>query len=131
MYDDAVHDFVSIDGVRLQFAWHGPSPADAPTLVFLHEGLGSITQWRDFPASLCARTGCGGLVYARRGHGRSDPLTGPRAVRFMHDEALDVLPRVLEVFEIRRPILVGHSDGASMALIYAGAGTGAPLALAL
>jgi pimeloyl-ACP methyl ester carboxylesterase len=126
-----VHDFVSIDGVRLEFAWHGPAPADAPTLVFLHEGLGSITQWRDFPAALCSRTGCGALVYARRGHGRSDPLTGPRSVRFMHHEALTVLPRVLEVFEIRRPILVGHSDGASIALIYAGSGIASPLALAL
>ncbi len=124
-------DFVSIGSARLEFDWHGPSPADAQTLVFLHEGLGSITQWRDFPAGLCARTGCGGLVYARRGHGTSDPVTGPRPVRYLHDEALTVLPQVLEAFEISRPILVGHSDGASIALIYAGSGIGAPLALAI
>ena len=124
-------DFVSIEGVRLEYLWHGPPPSDAPTIVFLHGGLGSITQWRDFPAALCARTGCGGLVYSRRGHGKSDPLTEPHPVRFMHDEALTVLPRLLEIFEIRRPILVGHSDGASIAVIYAGAGVGTPLGLAL
>jgi len=126
-----VNDFVSIDGVRLECAWHGPSPLHAPTLVFLHEGLGSISQWRDFPAALCSRTGCGGLVYSRQGHGRSDPLTGPRSVRFMHDEALTVLPRLLDDFQIKRPILIGHSDGASIALIYAGSDVGHPLALVL
>jgi pimeloyl-ACP methyl ester carboxylesterase len=126
-----VNEFISIDGVRLEYAWHGPSPAHASTLVFLHEGLGSIGQWRDFPAALCSRTGCGGLVYNRRGHGKSDPLPGPHSVRFMHDEALIVLPRILEIFEIGRPILVGHSDGASIALVYAGSGIGRPLAIAL
>jgi len=126
-----VNEFVSVDGVRLEYALHGPSPAHAPTLVFLHEGLGSIGQWRDFPAALCSRTECGGLVYNRRGHGKSDPLTGPRSVGFMHDEALTVLPRLLDIFEISRPILIGHSDGASIALIYAGSGIGHPFALAL
>ena len=129
-YDSAVNEYVSIDGARLECVWHGPSPAHAPTLVFLHEGLGSISQWRDFPAALCSRTGCGGLVYSRRGHGRSDAFMGPRSVRFMHDEAL-LLPRLLRMFEIARPILVGHSDGASIALIYAGSGLGHPLALVL
>jgi pimeloyl-ACP methyl ester carboxylesterase len=126
-----VNDFVSIDGARLEYVWHGPSPAHAPTLVFLHEGLGSVSQWRDFPAALCSKTGCGGLVYSRRGHGKSDAFMGPRSVRFMHDEALLVLPRLLHMFEIARPILVGHSDGASIAMIYAGSGLGHPLALAL
>jgi len=130
-YDRPVNEFVSIDGARLEYAWHGPSPVYAPTLVFLHEGLGSISRWRDFPAALCSRTGCGGLVYNRRGHGKSDSLTGPRSVRFLHDEALIVLPRLLQIFEISRPILVGHSDGASIALIYAGSGLGHLLALAL
>ena len=126
-----MHDFVSIDGTRLEYAWHGPPPAQAPTLVFLHEGLGSISQWRNFPAELCSRLGCGALVYNRCGHGRSDSLTGPRSPGFMHDEAITVLPRLLEVFEIRRPILVGHSDGASIALIHAGSGAGDPFALIL
>ena len=126
-----MHDFVSIDGTRLEYAWHGPPPAQAPTLVFLHEGLGSISQWRNFPAELCSRLGCGALVYNRCGHGKSDSLTGPRSPGFMHDEAMTVLPRILEVFEIRRPILVGHSDGASIALIHAGSGAGDPFALIL
>ena len=124
-------DYVSIDGARLEYKWHGPPPADAPTLVFLHEGLGSVSQWRNFPAELCARLGCSGLVYSRCGHGRSDALTAPRSVGFMHDEAITVLPRLLDVFEVRRPILVGHSDGASIALIHAGSGAGDPFALVL
>jgi len=125
-----VAEFVSIDGARLEYAWHGPPPADAPTLVFLHEGLGSISQWRNVPAELCSRVGCGALVYSRWGHGKSDALTAPHGIRFMHDEATAVLPRLLEVFGIRRPILVGHSDGASIALIHAGSG-GDPFAMIL
>jgi len=125
-----VAEYVSIDGARLEYVWYGPPPAHAPTLVFLHEGLGSLSQWRTFPIELCSRLGCGGLVYSRCGHGKSDALTAPRSIHFMHDEATTVLPRLLEVFEIRRPILVGHSDGASIALIYAGSG-GDPFALVL
>jgi len=125
-----VADYVSIDGARLEYVWHGPPPLHAPTLVFLHEGLGSISQWRNFPAELSSRLGCGALVYSRCGHGKSDALNGPRTIGFMHEEATAVLPRLLEVFEIHRPILVGHSDGASIALIYAGSG-GDPFALAL
>jgi pimeloyl-ACP methyl ester carboxylesterase len=108
----------------LEYAWLGPPPAGSPTLVFLHEGLGSLSQWRDFPAAVCARSGCSGLVYSRRGHGRSDPLDGPRAIDFMHAEALDELPQVLSALGIVGPILVGHSDGGSIALIFAGARPG-------
>jgi pimeloyl-ACP methyl ester carboxylesterase len=118
-------------GQRLEYAWLGPSPAQAPTIVFLHEGLGSLSTWRDFPEALCRRTGCGGLVYSRAGHGRSDPLQAAHSTRFMHDEALVVLPFLLDAFEIHRPILFGHSDGASIALIHAGSGLGNPMALAL
>src|SRR5437016_9420565 len=99
-----MHDFVSIDGARLEYEWHGPPPSHAPTIVFLHEGLGSISQWRNFPAELCARLGCSALVYSRSGHGKSDALTGPRSLGFMHDEATTVLPQLIDVFEIRRPI---------------------------
>lgn len=120
-----------IAGHRLECVWIGPSPSAAPTLVFLHEGLGSVSLWRDFPEALCHQTGCGGLVYSRWGHGNSDGLDRPRSVRFMHDEALIALPQVLETFEIRRPILVGHSDGGSIALVYAGSGLGTPTALIL
>jgi pimeloyl-ACP methyl ester carboxylesterase len=120
--------FLSIDGCRLEYRWHGPGAGEAPAIVFLHEGLGSIAQWRSVPADLCARTGYGGLVYNRHGYGRSDPC-GPLSPRFMHREALEVLPRLLDVFEIAHPILFGHSDGASIALVYAGSGAASPAAL--
>jgi pimeloyl-ACP methyl ester carboxylesterase len=90
-----------------------------PALVFLHEGLGSVALWRDFPARLAGATGRRGLVYSRAGHGESDLPDADRTPRFMHDEALDVLPRVLRDAGIERPVLVGHSDGASIALIHA------------
>lgn len=94
-----------------------------PTLVFLHEGLGSIRQWRDFPQQVAAATGCRALVYDRYGYGQSDVLAErKRAVRFMHDEALSALPDLLKDLKVENPVLVGHSDGASIALIHAGAG---------
>jgi pimeloyl-ACP methyl ester carboxylesterase len=97
--------------------------AGKPALVFLHEGLGSIRQWRDFPAKLCAATGCTGFVYDRYGYGQSEVLAEPRrTVRFMHDEALIALPELLTAASLKDPILIGHSDGASIALIHAGAG---------
>jgi pimeloyl-ACP methyl ester carboxylesterase len=92
-------------------------------LVFLHEGLGSVSAWRDFPDALVARADCAAILYSRWGHGASEPLRHPRSVGFMHDEASDVLPELLETLVVRRPILVGHSDGASIALIAAGSGS--------
>ena len=92
-----------------------------PALVFLHEGLGSIRQWRDFPAKVAAETGCRALVYDRYGYGQSQVLAEPRAgVRFMHDGALKELPALLRALRIENPVLIGHSDGASISLIYAG-----------
>jgi pimeloyl-ACP methyl ester carboxylesterase len=97
--------------------------AAKPVLVFLHEGLGSIRQWRDFPAKLCAASGHRGLIYDRYGYGQSDVLAEPRrTVRFMHDEALVSLPQLVKTFRLSNVVLVGHSDGASIALIHAGAG---------
>jgi len=97
--------------------------AGKPALVFLHEGLGSIRQWREFPAKLAAATGMRALVYDRYGYGQSDVLREPRrTVRFMHDEALVALPALLEQLGVENPYLIGHSDGASIALIHAGAG---------
>ncbi|MDQ2872499.1 MAG: alpha/beta hydrolase, partial [Candidatus Eremiobacteraeota bacterium] len=93
--------------------------ADAPTLVLLHEGLGSVSAWREFPQALAARTGLPALVYSRYGNGRSDVLAEKRTPRYMHDEALVVLPELLERCEVRDSVLIGHSDGASIALIYA------------
>jgi pimeloyl-ACP methyl ester carboxylesterase len=114
---------IEVAGHRLEYEWIGSPPAtEWPTLVFLHEGLGSVGLWRDFPEGLCRRTKSAGLVYSRRGHGTSDPLDGPRTVRFMHEEALVVLPALLDAFRIRRPILIGHSDGGSIAVISEGSG---------
>jgi len=108
------------DGRRLECRTIGEPGSRSPTLVFLHEGLGSIAQWRDFPDRVCSAAGLPGLVYSRFGYGGSDPIGEPRTVRFMHDEAIRVLPEVLRAFGLERPILVGHSDGASIALIHAG-----------
>ncbi len=110
--------FVSIDGVSLETAII-PGDATMPWLVFLHEGLGCVSLWRDFPDKVARRLRSRALVYSRRGYGKSDALAGPRGVRFMHDEALLVLPKLLAHFSIERPVLIGHSDGASIALIHA------------
>ncbi len=117
-------------GERLEYIWTGPGPGERPTLVFLHEGLGCVGMWRDFPARVAAATGCGALVYSRCGHGDSEPLPRPRTPRYLHHEALAVLPQVLEVMAIERSVLIGHSDGASIALIHAGA-TASPKTLGL
>ncbi len=115
--------FVEAAGRSLSYEWIGAGTRGGPALVFLHEGLGSIGQWRDFPAKLAAATGCRALVYDRYGYGQSEVLEEPRrTVRFMHDEALLFLPEIRERLKIQDCILVGHSDGASIALIHAGAG---------
>ncbi|MDS4040629.1 MAG: alpha/beta hydrolase [Candidatus Competibacter sp.] len=99
-----------------------PRAAPGPTLIFLHEGLGSINQWRHFPAELCTRTGLPGLAYDRWGFGRSEPLTGPRPDDYLEREAHDSLPEVLDACGIADPpILFGHSDGGSIALLFAAA----------
>src|SRR5262249_24447265 len=121
---------VTVDCCRLEYCRIGVAADDAPTIVFLHEGLGSITQWKDFPAALCERVGCRGVVYNRPGYGGSDPFDR-LLPDFIHHEALDVLPRVLDALEIERPVLFGHSDGGSIALIYAGSGRPAPAGLIL
>jgi len=110
-------------GHTLAYEWIEVGGEDRPVLVFLHEGLGSIRQWRDFPERVANATGCNALVYDRYGYGQSDLLVeARRSIRFMHEEALEALPQVLAALGIRAPILVGHSDGASIALIHAGAG---------
>jgi pimeloyl-ACP methyl ester carboxylesterase len=114
-----------ISSSAVAFPNHAWIQGDAakPVLVFLHEGLGSIRQWRDFPARLAQASGCRALVYDRYGYGDSDVLReARRTVRFMHDEALVALPELLRGLKIENPILIGHSDGASIALIHAGAG---------
>lgn len=112
--------FLDIGRQRLEYRMVGPRPAAAPTLVLLHEGLGSTTMWGDFPERLQAATGAGVFVYSRAGYGWSSPAALPRPVTFMHDEARETLPRVLDAIGFRRGLLVGHSDGASIAAIYGG-----------
>ena len=104
----------------LETRWWGPPPEDAPTLVLLHEGLGCVALWRDFPEVLAEATGCGVFAYSRFGYGDSDPVTLPRPMSYMHDEAVGVLPHVLDAAGIRRGLLIGHSDGGSIAAIHAG-----------
>jgi pimeloyl-ACP methyl ester carboxylesterase len=119
-----------VNGKRLETLRYRPAGAKT-TVVMLHEGLGSIAMWKDFPARIARATGCGVLVYSRYGHGKSERLAEKRSVDFMHHEAKVVLPELLRLFEIERPILLGHSDGASIALIYAGTWPGRVRALIL
>jgi pimeloyl-ACP methyl ester carboxylesterase len=128
-------ELIDVNGVRLEvlrIAAAGPAGALAP-LVFLHEGLGSVAMWRDWPQQVCAATGRGGLVYSRQGYGQSDPVpdvrgdpaehAGRRSGRlrpdYMHREAWEVLPALLQALQIDRPVLLGHSDGGSIALLHA------------
>jgi pimeloyl-ACP methyl ester carboxylesterase len=113
--------FLTAGGHRLEYEQF-PGKPGAPTLVLLHEGLGSVAMWRDFPAKLAQATGCPLVVYSRYGYGGSDPLAAPRELRYMHDEALIALPELRQALGLDDVVLVGHSDGASIALIHAGSG---------
>lgn len=114
--------FVTLCGRRIEVERIPGTHADAPSLILLHEGLGSVAMWRDFPAQLAAATGCPTVVYSRYGYGRSEPLAAPHGTDYMHREALDMLPALRAALGLSDVILVGHSDGASIALIHAGAG---------
>lgn len=105
-------------GHRLQVRRLG-KPDKGPVLVFLHEGLGSIAQWRDFPESLCRKTGLPGMAYDRLGYGGSEPLIEKRRMEYLHEEALSSLPEVLHKCSIGKAFFVGHSDGGSIALLFA------------
>jgi pimeloyl-ACP methyl ester carboxylesterase len=104
----------------LEYLMIGPPPGEAATIVMLHEGLGSAGQWGDFPDKLAAATGAGVFAYSRAGYGASSPVKLPRPLIYMHDEALVVLPELLSQIGFRRGLLLGHSDGASIATLYAG-----------
>ncbi len=111
---------LTIGSSNLEYRMIGPMPDKAPTIVMLHEGLGSVGLWGDFPDKLQAATGAGVFVYSRAGYGNSSPVKLPRPLNFMDIEALEVLPKVLDAIGFRRGLLLGHSDGASIATIYAG-----------
>src|SRR5262245_7305054 len=112
--------FLTVGPQQLEYRFIGPRPEQAPTLVLLHEGLGCLGLWNDFPDKLSAATGAGVFVYSRAGYGNSSAVRLPRPLSYMHDEARETLPRVLEAIGFRRGLLIGHSDGASIATIYAG-----------
>jgi pimeloyl-ACP methyl ester carboxylesterase len=112
--------FTTIGPGRIDYERIDVGGADAPTFVMLHEGLGSLSMWKDFPQCLARATRSNVVIYSRHGYGRSAPLRVPRAIRYMHDEALVVLPQFLDELGVGNPILFGHSDGASIALIHAG-----------
>ncbi len=112
--------FLPLGSQRLEYRMIGPRPDAAPTLVLLHEGLGCVGLGNDFPNKLQQVTGCGVFVYSRAGYGQSSPVTLPRPLSYMHDEARDTLPALLDAIGFRRGLLIGHSDGASIVTIYAG-----------
>ncbi len=118
--------FATVTGRPIEYRMI-PGDAARTPLVFLHEGLGCVALWRDFPDEVAGRLGARALVYSRFGYGQSAPLSGTRGPRFMHEEALDVLPALLDQLGLERPLLIGHSDGASIALIHAAA-SGRPVA---
>ncbi len=109
-----------VGGKRLEYSCFGPPPDQAPTVVMLHEGLGCVALWRDVPQKLAQQTGIGVFVYSRQGYGQSDPADLPRSLDFMTEEAVEVLPEVLAQIGFQQGILLGHSDGATIAAIYAG-----------
>jgi pimeloyl-ACP methyl ester carboxylesterase len=120
-----------VDGKRLEAVEIPARLSDKPTIVMLHEGLGSVAHWKDFPERVAAETGAAVFVYSRYGHGNSDPLGEPRPVSYMHHEAEVVLPSLLQQAAIKKPVLLGQSDGASIALIHAGKFPDSPTALIL
>ncbi len=117
---DGVASTVVAAGKRLEAIAWGPPPGASPTIVMLHEGLGCVALWRDFPRRVAAATGWGVFAYSRAGYGQSDPIDLPRPLDYMSREAMLSLPEVLDAIGFTRGVLLGHSDGASIAAIYAG-----------
>jgi pimeloyl-ACP methyl ester carboxylesterase len=118
MKDD--QGFITVGAARLEYKlWFGAGDSDI-TVVLLHEGLGCVDLWRDLPTALREATGCNVFAYSRQGYGRSDPVAVPRPIGYMHHEAYRVLPAILDHLASSRVVLVGHSDGASIALLHAG-----------
>ena len=120
MKELADHGHLTVGDASLEYRMIGPRPGAAPTIVMLHEGLGSVTTWGDFPQKVAEHTGAGVFVYSRAGYGRSSTIALPRPLDYMQREATEVLPRLLDAIGFRRGILFGHSDGATIAAWYGG-----------
>lgn len=120
IWEDGKSGFITANGLKLEAACYGPSPNEAATIVLLHEGLGCVTLWRDFPKKLAEATGLGVFAYSRAGYGKSDLCNLPRPLDYQTLEAMDVVPEVLDAVGFQSGILLGHSDGATMAAIYGG-----------
>lgn len=118
---------IVVDGLRLEYVEHPARRPGLPEILMLHEGLGCVAMWRDFPQRLAATTGCRVIAWSRAGYGHSQPYGEARTPRYMHHEALVALPALLAALGIERPLLFGHSDGGSIALIFAGAFPQVPL----
>lgn len=118
-------DKLRVNGVGIEVQrLPGPNGERRTPVIFLHEGLGSVAMWRDWPAQVCAAAGRPGFVYSRRGYGQSDPVpdvrgSGRLAPDYMHREAFEVLPALLAALQVEAPVLLGHSDGGTIALLYA------------
>ena len=111
---------ITIQGLRLEYRDYPATAANRPTLMLLHEGLGSVGMWRHFPEKLAAHTACRVIVWSRAGYGGSEPYPEARTERYMHREGEEMLPALVAALGIEKPILIGHSDGGSIALIFAG-----------
>jgi pimeloyl-ACP methyl ester carboxylesterase len=120
MFSPSGNGMLDLGDQQLEYRSIGPRSNAAPTLVLLHEGLGCVALWNDFPERLAAATGLGVFLYSRAGYGASSTIALPRPLSYMHHEAREVLPRVLQAIGFQRGLLIGHSDGASIATIYAG-----------
>jgi len=112
-------NLVTIADGRIEYSFYEVKRPTAPTIVMLHEGLGALSLWRDLPRKLSNLINCSVFVYSRHGYGQSDFINSKFNAKYMHKEALNILPKILNHFDISNPILYGHSDGASIALIHA------------
>jgi len=113
-------DYLQIGSKKIEIQWHQGAQKDFPVLIFLHEGLGCTRMWKDFPKKLSQGTGCSALVFSRFGYGKSDPAPLPWKINFMHEQALKILPEIIKKAQIKQYILIGHSDGGSIGVIFAG-----------
>ncbi|MBP6187409.1 MAG: alpha/beta hydrolase [Azonexus sp.] len=122
---------IVVQGLKLEYRDFPASAEGRPTLMLLHEGLGCVSMWRHFPEKLAAATGCRLIVWSRAGYGGSEAYPEPRTPHYMHRECEEALPALISALAIERPLLIGHSDGGSIALIFAGAFPEVPLGVAV